>query len=84
MLRLLKIFVAAFFETHRARLRHGRTRPSWNFQFEWVVRFLWRGCATISPWYDQMRDPLGATMTLGEAERTALRELERLFLRGAP
>lgn len=40
--------------------------------------------AQFSPWYDQIRDPLGVTRTLGEAETAALKELERLFLRGSP
>ncbi|KFE66190.1 hypothetical protein DB31_1255 [Hyalangium minutum] len=40
--------------------------------------------AQFSPWYDQIRDPLGVTRTLGEAETAALKEVERLFLRGSP
>ncbi|HET9929244.1 MAG TPA: alpha/beta hydrolase [Polyangiaceae bacterium] len=50
MLRMLRLFIVTWFETSFARLRGGRLLPSWNFQFEWVVRFLRRDFIETSLW----------------------------------
>ncbi len=61
MLRLLRILAATFFETIRARLQHGRARPSWSFQFEWVVRFLRRDFLESGHWpYERLRRDLNS------------------------
>ncbi len=61
MLRLLRILAATFFETVRSRLQHGRMRPSWTFQFEWVVRFLRRDFLESGHWpYERLRRDLNS------------------------
>ncbi|MFO0549049.1 MAG: alpha/beta hydrolase [Polyangiaceae bacterium] len=56
MFRLLGILLATFFETVRARGRRGPLRPSWNFQFEWVIAFLRRDFSESGNWpYERLR-----------------------------
>lgn len=50
MLRTMRLFTAAFFETARARRAHGPLRPTWTFSFEWVIRYLRRDWEDTSAW----------------------------------
>jgi acetyl esterase/lipase len=40
MLRTLRLFALAWFQTLVSRMKHGPKRPSWSFMFEWTIRFL--------------------------------------------
>jgi acetyl esterase/lipase len=59
MLRLLRILLLSFFTTLRARWRRGRARPSWGFQFEWIITFLRTDFVESASWpYQRLRDDL--------------------------
>jgi monoterpene epsilon-lactone hydrolase len=47
-MRLLRLLLVTLVETLISRISHGRLRPSWGFQFEWVVRFLRRDSIELS------------------------------------
>jgi epsilon-lactone hydrolase len=47
-MRLLRLLLVTLVETLFSRISHGRLRPSWGFQFEWVVRFLRRDSIELS------------------------------------
>ncbi len=50
MLRLMMLFLQAFFHTSIGRLRRGPLRPSWSFRFEWVVTGLRRDWDEMHRW----------------------------------
>jgi epsilon-lactone hydrolase len=57
--RLLGLLLVSLFETLYARLRRGPARPTWDFRFEWVVRFLQRDFAGSASWpYARLRADL--------------------------
>ena len=59
MLRLLRILLVTLFTTLWARFRRGPARPTWGFQFEWVVSFLRRDFGESAAWpYAQLRKDL--------------------------
>jgi epsilon-lactone hydrolase len=61
MSRLLRLLCVSLFQTLFARLRRGRARPSWDFRFEWIVRFLQRDFAGSESWpYARLRADLDA------------------------
>jgi acetyl esterase/lipase len=47
-MRMLRLLLVTLVETVMSRLSHGRPKPSWGFQFEWVVRFLRRDSIELS------------------------------------
>jgi monoterpene epsilon-lactone hydrolase len=47
-MRMLRLLLVTLIETLISRISHGRLRPSWGFQFEWVVRFLRRDSVELS------------------------------------
>jgi monoterpene epsilon-lactone hydrolase len=47
-MRMLRLLFVSLLETLVSRISHGRLRPSWGFQFEWVVRFLRRDSIELS------------------------------------
>lgn len=59
MLRLLRILLVTLFTTLWARFRRGPARPTWGFQFEWVVGFLRRDFSESAAWpYAKLRQDL--------------------------
>ncbi|MBX3228455.1 MAG: alpha/beta hydrolase [Labilithrix sp.] len=50
MLRLLRLFLAAFWQTLKRRRTRGPARPSWSFSFECVVAFLRLDWEESSTW----------------------------------
>jgi hypothetical protein len=53
IMRLLRLLLVTLFETLAARRRNGPLRPSWTFQFEWVVAFLRRDFVETGAWTAQ-------------------------------
>ncbi len=76
VLRLFSLFAATWLETIIARLRYGPTRPSWDFRFEWIVRFLRRDYLDSASWpYPKLRRDLDARPVPRHAQRqVAIRE----------
>ena len=50
MLRMLRLFTVAFFETLVRRARQGPRRPSWPFVFEWTIRYLRKDWDDTAAW----------------------------------
>ena len=58
-MRFVSLLGVTFFEALAARRRSGPTRPSWNLQFEWIVRFLRRDFLEAAGWpYPELRKEL--------------------------
>jgi epsilon-lactone hydrolase len=69
-LRLLWLFTLTWLETIMARLRRGPMRPSWDFSFECVVRFLRRDYLDSARWpYERLRRDLEARPVPSHAQR---------------
>jgi epsilon-lactone hydrolase len=79
MLRLLRILFVSFFTTLWARFRSGRARPTWGFQFEWVVGFLRRDFSESAAWpYPKLRQDLNSRRYPAKALKQVRRRRERL------
>ena len=79
MLRLLRILLQTLFTTLRARLRHGPARPSWGFQFQWVVAFLRQDFAESGKWpYERLRRDLNGRRYPARSLKRVTRSRERL------
>lgn len=79
MLRLLRILIQTLFTTLRARRRRGPARPSWGFQFEWVVAFLRRDFTESASWpYEVLRRDLNARRYPARSLKRVERRRERL------
>lgn len=79
MLRMLRILIATLFTTLRARFRRGRARPSWGFQFEWVVAFLRRDFLEMARWsYPELRRELNGRRYPGRSQKRVERTREQL------
>lgn len=79
MLRLLRILLVSFFTTISARFRRGRARPSWGFQFEWVIAFLRRDFAESAAWpYLDLRRDLNGRRYPAKALRQVTRSRQLL------
>jgi acetyl esterase/lipase len=74
MLRLLRILIQTLFTTLRARRRQGPARPSWGFQFQWVVAFLRQDFVESAAWpYEALRRDLNGR----RYPKSALKRIER-------
>ena len=83
MLRLLGILIATLFTTICARFRRGPARPSWGFQFEWVVAFLRRDFQESAAWsYAELRRDLNGRRYPGQSQKRV--ERMRELLGGVP
>lgn len=70
VLRLLWLFALTWLETSMARLCRGPMRPSWDFRFECVVRFLRRDYLDSASWpYERLRRDLEARPVRSHAQR---------------
>jgi len=79
VLRLLRILVVTFFTTLAARLRRGPARPSWGFQFEWVVAFLRKDFEESAAWpYEKLRRDLDSRRYPSKALPQVTRETTTL------
>lgn len=79
MLRLFRILIATLFTTLRARWRNGPARPSWGFQFEWVVTFMRRDFLEMASWsYPALRRELNGRRYPGRAQRRVERRGKEL------
>jgi acetyl esterase/lipase len=79
MLRLLRILCVSLFTTFRARFRRGPARPTWSFQFEWIVAFLRRDFDESARWsYEELRRDLNGRRYPAKASRRVARRRVKL------
>jgi len=79
MLRLLRILCVTLFTTISARFRRGPARPSWGFQFEWVVAFLRRDFEESARWsYADLRRDLNGRRYPAKASKRVTQQREQL------
>jgi acetyl esterase/lipase len=79
MLRLLRILCVSLLTTIRERFRRGPARPSWGFQFEWVVAFLRRDFEESARWpYAELRRDLNRRRYPAKASKRVTRRREQL------
>ncbi|MDF3071775.1 MAG: hypothetical protein K0R38_7376 [Polyangiaceae bacterium] len=79
MLRLLRILCLSLLTTIRERFRRGPARPSWGFQFEWIVAFLRRDFEESARWpYAELRRDLNRRRYPAHASKRVTRRREQL------
>jgi monoterpene epsilon-lactone hydrolase len=79
MLRLLRILLQTLLTTLRARRRQGPARPSWGFQFQWVVAFLRQDFTESADWpYERLRRDLNGRRYPARSLKRVARSRERL------
>jgi monoterpene epsilon-lactone hydrolase len=79
MLRLLRILLQTLLTTLRARRRQGPARPSWGFQFQWVVAFLRQDFSESADWpYERLRRDLNGRRYPARSLKRVARSRERL------